>query len=352
MKISHSVLWMTISTSIALSVSVFASNVDIEPSGHIERDEAGGAAEFKKLDKPLVLVATKTQSDALPGQKIILKHVVCLPPGKTVTTWEWTVAGVIFKDYVANQGSATLSAVDPFNSQTITYYWTNHGQHAVKATATLNDGAKIVCDATFSVEEPPSTLTASTGAVALNANKTQIGLFPNNGNPACNGNGYGIVYKAKVEVPANWPQGKWNLVQLVIPDRNWKRDGDDYKWSLNGTEVLDSLYPYQHFNGSFPTGAVEKCDYDSPSEPLQGTEVWITKEDFRIWTTFIPPGDEVKEVPLKVLSWHWGGKTSKANGVWGNPVNTVSGSGASASTTEHPKWTANVANGVEVKVNP
>ena len=56
---------------------------------------------------------------------------------------------------------------------------------------------------------------------------------------------------------------------------------------------------------------------------------------------FCPPGLESRYVPLRKISWHWGGAVTSADS-WTtitSPVATVDATGAECS--EHPKWSAN-----------
>jgi hypothetical protein len=327
-------------TVYSLPVDVAVVDVKLE----IKRDEAGGTVDYQSL--------TDATRKVLPGQKMNLK-VNIQPTLLTATEWEWTLPGVVFKDYVANQNTGTLTALsataDLKGQDNVHFYWADTGDaRAVKCRVKI---AGQWFDATdhLDVKKPTCTLTTTHGSAKLNAANDHIGFYADAGQTA------GISYTASVQVPAGFADGEWNFVQVLsdglertLANGTVERSNHYHIWTL------DNTYPYEPAPytshpgtaGSYPTGTSSHTESDTPSTPLSPATLQSkgTHDYFHTYVMFLPPGTEARYVPLKVVNWDWGGTAINGAGGWavtaGSLTQSVSGA---TETAVHPTWTANWA---------
>lgn len=124
--------------------------------------------------------------------------------------------------------------------------------------------------------------------------------------------------------------------------------------SANGKEGLDTTYPYEpapydSYPGGYPLGATNHTEGDKPQVPfghLGGTAIDISNESFRLWIMFLPPGEESRYVPTKMLSWNYSvsAALNGTTGLWavvGTPSQSVT---PATITYDHPIWVYNAGN--------
>ena len=314
----------------------------------LQRDVAGGSVDFVDM--------TPALRSVLIGQKMNFKVDPTLPAGVQATEYSWTLNGVNFKNWEAGQTTATLTPMvaDDLNDETVHFYWTDpEVARGLTCAVTLNNGKKLYVRDEIQVKAPTVTFTTTLGATQLNAAKTRLGLFATAASP------HGITYTGKVEVPDGCAEGRWNWVQLLSPKRYQTLDPTNVKqeYSLNGTWVLDTDYPYEPtpygvhpgVTGSYATGALAKTNSDSPSEPLHAglKSTSVIDENFTMTIMFLPPGEESRYVPTKRIEWDWSGAATKgAGGAWTLTAGSTDQNVSDADdTTEHPVWSANVRSG-------
>ena len=169
----------------------------------------------------------------------------------------------------------------------------------------------------------------------------------------------GIRWEAWVHTPNNHGGGGgWNFVQLVYPNRTRTYHGVLQGFSLNGRgPVLDNTYPYYpdpfdpapNSPGTVPADGSMDYNGDRPATGLEWPDVTQTtaNDSFETWLMYRPPGDDSTFVPIKKLSWNWGGvATANASGVWALS-SSDSGWAFGGDYPAHPEWFVRLDNGMQ-----
>jgi len=169
----------------------------------------------------------------------------------------------------------------------------------------------------------------------------------------------GVKFKGKVATPPGWSPGTWNYVQLIKGRRNYMYQGGAKTHLGDGNALkLDESYPY---GNTYPADGQPKDDDscgDTPRDSLTGspppnqqstarTQIEV-HESFETFIMFIPPGLEVREVPLRRATWQWGGTVSSSNN-W-TPVagpESPNSDNSGVEHFEHPQWSANAESDME-----
>jgi len=298
---------------------------------YIKRDEAGGAVDYQLL--------TDATREVLPGQQMNLKAEV-RPVSSTVAAWQWTLPGVVFKDYTANENTGTLTplAATDSDGQTVRFYWADTG-----------DGRKVVCKAKIggqwvegyemlNVKNPKCKLSGKMGG-KVKCDYPRFGLLGDKDWKT------GITLTGDVSVPTGFSKGIWQFVQTVVPN-SWRRDNWDgkvqlFSYSKNGQSCGDG-YP---IGGPWNTETGPHAMQDAPFISLV-TFYWQVEskqDDFATYVMFRPPGEGSKWVPLKFVTWWWKGLVENAGFPADANWSLVSGDqGASSAkvTSSHPQWVA------------
>ena len=271
-------------------------------------------------------VITDTTTDVIVGQAIDLEGEV-KPSGLTLVSKQWTIPGVRVKDWSASSSSATLTSIQASDLQqsSIKYYWVDGGNGRVVKYVVTGYGRTCECKASLNVKRPTSTMTISTGTVAVDSAWGTLELHY--GSPTTPG----ISFSRTITVPSGF-SGSTQWVQLTDPLRRRKlNDGTWQRWAGAG---LDTNYPYN-------TGASTN---DSPGTPLTSSYLNKTVSDsFEMYLMFKPSGTDTIWVPLKRTDWSWSGAASRSGSNWSldsssNPTPSTT------DTTSHPVWTRNAAN--------
>lgn len=304
---------------------------------------SGGTETFESI--------TDANKNVLPGQKIILK---CEIPSLTVQEYEWILPGKTFKDYTANQTTGTLTqlADGDKKQQIVRFYWADTGDaREVKCRVKIDNQWHDIKNK-IDVKKPTATFTTTLGTAAMNAAATRIGLFADADSSA------GITYTGNVTVPAGFPEGKWNWIQLATPQMTWEaKTGigpnagvQKKKWSQNGIQGLDTDYPYepspytQHPGnaGAYDTNS-SHTDSDTPSVPLNPfVKAAVNNQTFVMYLMFLPPGEQSRYVPTRKVDWSFSISATKTGFNWAADVNSPAQSAsASAEVSDHPIWTSN-----------
>jgi hypothetical protein len=103
---------------------------------------------------------TDATRKVLPGQKMNLKAEV-EPSTLTVTDWEWTLPGVVFKNYTASQTTGTLTpiAAGDKDDQTVGFYWADNGDDRDVKCKVKIGGQWFECgEEVFHVKKPTCTM--------------------------------------------------------------------------------------------------------------------------------------------------------------------------------------------------
>jgi len=291
----------------------------------------------------------QTSNTVIVGQQMNLTAQLMI--GNQVVTnialanFQWTVPGMTFSNYVANDFSGKLYTDFTTANSNVVFYWLDGANNrTVQCTATMK-GSPVTAQAAFNVLRPRAQITATGGTVALD----QFFSFPyNNFRLHCgilNVDYAGMLYSASVTLPPGYT-GQTNLewVQKVSAlGRVHATNGVWYRWDVNVTpQALDTSYPFNDTPN-------DPKPWDAPASQVLGSFNGVSySEDFTMWLMFKPDGDNAQWVPLRKVNWHWDGAGSLVtNGLavnWvltntnnpGNPLDTIS--------FDHPQWDWNANN--------
>jgi hypothetical protein len=285
---------------------------------------------------------------ALPGEKINLRiDTSKFPANVTVGSFEWVLPQKVFKDYVANNATGTLTQMAQADQTAadVHFYFADSGDKAITLKFKV-DSTPIEATIQIKIEKPISTFTTEKGAVRLtagHAGQHALGYFGVTTLP------YGVRYVGSATTPQDWSQGTWSWVQLIKtrrdftnpPNGNASHLGDGVTWKL------DTEYPY----GGVRTadGQLNRAIGDSPSEAADSLFRSTIKivESFQTYLMFRPDGTDSRYVPLRKANWNWGGEGTAADN-WAavtNPVGDADAQGAEFN--DHPQWNANTTEDVE-----
>ena len=214
----------------------------------------------------------------------------------------------------------------------------------------------------FNVYSPASTLTATLGTVkVINQDpnvggQDVIGLLFDANSPA------GIHFTGSVQLPAQFAGqvGSWRYLQLGTPSTfATGRDANEQAFTLKnqwfGSEGLDGwpysvpiqdvTDPYDAMNGTaYETGVAAKRQADEPASYLPHNNPVILnfkrQDFFKTYIMFLPPGEQSRWVPLRVMNWRWVGEMVRpdADSPF-QPLGLGRSSDPSEPTTTHPVWT-------------
>lgn len=266
----------------------------------------------------------------LNRRKISLQAVSALS-GFTVTEQTWSVPGYRIANYVASSSAATAAPLSDLSVNPINYYWVD-GQ----------DGRTVTCDATvthtatsttfpcgisaiFNVKRPTSTLTATTGTVAVDSAWGQLEIHF--GSPAVPG-----ISFSKTVTPPDGFSGSSQYWQRVTDTVRRRQSNGGAWYRLAGTNLLDTNLPYSSSDTTT----------DSPGQGLSASYEQVSISDqFTMWTMFKPSGTDSIWVPLRSLDWSWSGSATRTDTTW-TLAESGKSAGASSDTSVFPEWTANV----------
>ena len=311
----------------------------------IKREIAGGAVEYEVL--------TDSTRKILPGQKMNLKCEIIGPAGLTIDDRQWTLPGVTFENYTADEDDGILTGLEAndLDAATVHYYWASTGDdQAVEHKVKIDGTWSVRKREEFHVKKPTCTLTTTLGTVDINAAETEFGLLADADST------HGITWTGGVTMPTGFAAGKWHFVQMVTPDTHVKYStGTVSHFSLNGTLCLDSYYPLQPLPrgahpgsaGAWSTGVLTHTYHDSPriSIGILLKRVWFNEEVLRTYLMFLPPGEETRYVQLKYVDWRWGGAATRSVVSWTREQGSFESVLPAAETTTHPEWSVNVMDG-------
>ena len=270
------------------------------------------------------------------------------------TTWNWNVGGgEAFKNWTANQNTATYTQLGSETSSSLVCHFKVPGEGSITCSAHLAVPAGAIPAAGFDVSVSKKCTVKEPDFIELlvythqNANQYPgpgtilLPGYPTNGvglyggpppttmafrglsNPY-GGTSLGIIWHGKVttsnDLPNPWGgYGGWNFVQEVQGNRYRVRDGESQENGENSPdEKLDGEYPYpaeypnNFVPATFPADGRLGRSGDQTSEPLDNliTELEVG-ENFGTWMMYQPPGTGSVFVPLKKIKWQWYGKARK-----------------------------------------
>lgn len=285
---------------------------------------------------------------ALPGEKINLRiDTSKFPAHVTVGNFEWVLPQKVFKDYVANNATGTLTQMAQADQTAadVHFYFADSGDKAITLKFKV-DNMPIEATIQIKIEKPVSTFTTEKGAVRLTADHAgqhALGYFGVTTLP------YGVRFVGSATTPQAWSPGTWSWVQLIKtrrdftnpPNGNATHLGDGVSWKL------DTSYPYS--GGIVADGQINRDIGDSPSEAANSLFRSTIKinDSFQTYLMFRSAETSSRWVPLRRANWNWGGEATATDN-WTAVTNSVGEADAQgAEISDHPQWTANTTEDVE-----
>lgn len=262
--------------------------------------------------------------NTIVGERIGLAASV-LPTGVTVSGFQWSIPGYIVGGYSADSNTGSVNQNVAVNDSAATFYWVDGGDsRSVTCSVTLG-GTICSGTTTFNVRRPTAQITSTTGSVDIDKSSTPWGLRFGVPWP-------GIAFTQTITIPSGF-SGSTEWVQLADPLRRRKKpDGTWDRWAGAG---LDTDYPY----------SAATSTTDSPATSLDSGYVEKTANDsFTMYLMFQPSGFGSIFVPLRQVSWSWGGDAVYSGGTWLLPFSHNTLNPVDTDTTSFPEWTRNAAN--------
>lgn len=273
---------------------------------------------------------TNTTHDEIIGKRINLIGEV-IPTGVPIDSKKWTIPGERIKDYSATTTSTTLTQLTPsdLENSSVNYCWFDGGIHMVEYMVAIGK-KKFYGEATFDVKVPTSTMTSSTGIIAV-SNVWGPSLDLHYGTPST----AGISFLRTINIPSGF-FGVTKYWQRVNSTRS-RLQREDGGWRvMKGKNLCDAHLPFPSDYG---------ITNDSPGLTLFGNYKQATaKDDFTMWLMFKPSGDGSIWVPLRKTNWSWYGSAVRDHktGTWNLKKSKNNVNPPSSVTTEFPEWTGNV----------
>jgi hypothetical protein len=246
-----------------------------------------------------------------------------------LANFKWTIPGYAISNYVADGQSGVVYTNFSITSSNVNFYWVDGGIKQVQISATVN-GQTITGQAAFNVLRPTATVTTTTATVAVTTAWGDLEIAY--GTPAQ----FGITFTNSITMP-NGFSGTNEWVQEITSTlrRAQTNDGSGAWYRLQASGVLDTHYPYPPISSD--------STRDAPGQGLNSQWQNISISDnFNMWLMFKPTGGQW--VPLKVVTWNWGGTASQTGGVWtlNSSNNIVNPVGVDSLT--YPSWTNSIVN--------
>jgi hypothetical protein len=268
----------------------------------------------------------------------------------TLTNFQWTVPGFAISNFVADGSSGIVYTNFSTTSSNINFYWVDGASNRVVQCSAMVNGKPVTGQAIFNVLRPMGQITATTGTVTLDTNYV-VGI-DNNFSPIYGfalhyGSPYpygtpGIIFSNSTTTPSGF-SGNTEWIQEITSTlrREQLNDGSGAWYRLQTTNVLDTSYPY-------PDTIAVNVSEDSPGKILNSSIMAVSVSDnFDRWLMFKPTGG--KWVPLRKVSWNWGGAASLSGTNWTetNWVLTSSNNSVNPTDTDstnYPQWNSNITN--------
>jgi hypothetical protein len=291
-----------------------------------------GDDEFKAI--------SEENNNVLPGEFIELQ---CSLEDGPVLSNRWSIQGSIVRNWTANNSKSTLTKVtdDQLKDMIIQYVWYKSGTFEITCAV----GDKIGW-ARFDVKEVMfSKLTSDLpGPIKVTNKYLKEGTYLAFGGQQPDFKA-GFYAQVAVDVPAGFPAGQWEAVQLIKSDRSRTNVDKTIQNIRSNKFVLDTSYPYSESESTNKGGAFSIID-DSPAQLLKDEHRYsINSETFKTYILFKPAGMHSVFVPLKATDlWWWRAVAVNADGLWTLSPNSDAKSAIPQwnNADDYPMWTSNV----------
>ena len=276
-----------------------------------------------------------------------------LPVGATPTNFRWTLDGTYFNarsNAVPGVPFPTCSSVPYVDSSLLTSnattaWWISGGFSPPTTYSVHVDVALVLTNGQtghlplvgqFTMARPRASITATTSTVTVNSTlgdpELSFGTM----------NAPGILFSNTISMPDGF-SGSTEWVQVVNETVHTKLRASDGKWMrYAGRSELDTQYPYP---SASPDGSTTK---DTPGGHLEYgfLEYNVVTSSYTMWLLFMPAPSGSHWVPLRAVSWNWGGSAANGTAGWalesGSATNSVNPVDSDAQT--YPWWTDNITN--------
>jgi hypothetical protein len=286
-----------------------------EESAHAPADVT---VAIKFQDQP---VNGKTQS-VVVGQQIALTASYALPPGVTVTSRSWSVAGTTVGGFNTGNTDGGPIATN-FTQDSTTFYWVTSG-NSLNVTFTLNlsNSTKATATTTFNVAGPTApNMQTTLGTINISNNTLVFGG---------SGSNIGIKFTPSATAPSGY-SNTWVYVQVI----------DSLTISLTGNpghrctgSGLDNAYPYPH-----PPVTSTYTD----DNPAIGLNTAYTEETdnmaAHMWVMWSSGLSNSVPVPLGYVSWQWFGDATYSGGAWVVQPSSSRSANSFQASSSYPTWT-------------
>lgn len=267
---------------------------------------------------------TGETADILIGLVVHATALIDGPPEwRQNPTYQWSVQGHVLEDYQIaadesfartvplDDGHAGDAATPPspgLKQREVQFFWASTTESPklrdLSVTVGNINGQSHGASAKYNVYEPMSTGTASLDTLGMVDDPNRIGLFRTAG-----GFRAGIVLEGSVQVPADFGQGDWHIVQKWTPGRHRTSAAGGFHSPYQGVSGLDNWHPYlavldPYVNEAWPTGPDARAAWDEPYMPLLEGSVENSMDDwFETFMMFRPAGPDSRWVPLRRVTW-------------------------------------------------
>jgi hypothetical protein len=260
----------------------------------------------------------------------------------TPTSWNWTVnGGSPFKNWVASDSSAVYTPLGSETGYSLVCYFAKPDSVTVSCAAHLavpsgaspSGGLDVTATQTLTTEKPSAQLDITIGTVTnlpSLTNPTDVQLQQVYSYPP-SGDAHGITWRGTITTPAAYvtsgDYGSWNWTQLMTASRQEKNNGAYWQFAvdtttpprvINGTQVLDGMYPYWY--DWYPSDGTRTGNSDSPAQPLDPSNAireYDVSDSFKDYLMYQPPGSGSLPVPLQENDWYWQFQATKdASNAW------------------------------------
>jgi hypothetical protein len=293
-------------------------------------------------------VFTQNQFQILIGQKF--SSTISFDPGSPTSvgdTYSWTLSGGNpFADYTAPPptGPAVYTSFTPPTGASLNCYFAKPEPVTCQCVVTLPNagGLQVTLSRQFATRAPEFDFDYEIANSSAQMNGEQLRFY----GTTYNGVTVGIAFHGFGQTPSPWSDlgaGSWCWTQVVTSITRWYKSvtGDYYDWSENftlGPPRLDTLHPYA--NLTFPADGVSYTTNDTPS--IEGGSLQLYSKDYyKTYQLYKPPGVDSRFVPLRTITWNWLGHASRNSVLlpWNIPENeNLKGSTVLGDFLPHPVW--------------
>lgn len=276
-------------------------------------------------------ISNQTNTTVVGSRRILLATTSISMP---ITGWNWSVPGSRVADFQisSNQTVGQKVELTALNTSTVSFVWTDAGPN-LAVTCDLTIGGEVASVSTvYNVLKPGTSIAvteSSVGVVAgIQVDALQYGIIPTDEYSPVDP---GIKFVTSYTNPPGF-SGNYQYWQVVDSTVRKKKNQFGQLLQFSAAKVLDAA-PYWD-DGIGMT-------HDSPSQAVQYGDYVYADDALTMYLMYRPIGGSGNIfVPLKKVSWTWGGEAIYTNSSWNLTTSPDQRSHVDAvDTSEHPEWT-------------